>query len=182
MVEGPTRMRQGRQGLPAEERPAPPMEMDEDEAGHGFALETEEDRRLGEIEEWMIRADRRLERVEAKLDRLGAAIDQLNTQLGTVLAEMPTRKGINLYLVGGLIGGLAVGLAIMGITIGGIVGGLSSLKPEPATMAAPAYPMPQAQAPIIIQMPSGASVQPMAPQQLPSALPPQPAESQRHAP
>jgi hypothetical protein len=135
----------------------------------GFPLETEYDRRFGQIEEWMILADRRLERLDAKIDRLGATIDQLNTQLQTVLVDMPTRSGINLYLVGGLVGGLAVGLAIMGVTIGGFVGGLSSLKPEPAQQpSAPSYAAPQA--PIIIQMPAGATAGPSAPVAVPAPM------------
>ncbi|MEI8396390.1 MAG: hypothetical protein WCF85_16780 [Rhodospirillaceae bacterium] len=143
---------------------------------HDFALENEEEQRLGQIEEWIMLADRRLERLDAKIDRLGAVIDQLNTQLGTVLADLPTRRGINLYLVGGLIGGLAVGLAIMGITIGGFVGGLASLRPEAAPASAPAYNYPPpSQAPIIIQVPSG-SITGTVPAPQPVAAPPAPAK------
>jgi hypothetical protein len=175
-------MRYGRPGAAAEDRAAAPTAVDDgrdSEHGHGpaggrkeFILETEEEHQFEQIEEWILLADRRLERLDAKIDRLGAAIDQMSHRLESVLTEMPTRRGINLYLVGGLIGGLAVGLAIMGITIGGFVGGLSSLRGEPAQMApAPAYPS-QPQAPIIIQMPSNSgSGQPMmvAP---PAAVPP----------
>ncbi|MEI6560141.1 MAG: hypothetical protein WCO00_17220 [Rhodospirillaceae bacterium] len=167
-------MRHGRQSATVDERPGP---IDLDDHGldrdrdrerdhrHGaaaaapaddFAPENDDERRLAQIEEWTALADRRLDRLDSKIDRLAVALDQLNTQLNAVLTEMPTRRGINLYLVGGLVGGLAVGLAIMGITIGGFVGGLSSLKPEAAQLAGP-NPYQQAQPqPIIIQMPPGA--------------------------
>lgn len=180
-------MRQGRPTTPTEERPAGavPVEIEdyrEDHErdpgfGHGFSPKAEDSGGFGPAEEWMILADRRMERLEAKIDRLNEAVDQFNGQLHTLLTVMPTRSGINLYLVGGLIGGLAVGLAIMGITIGGFVGGLTSLRPEPAPLAGPSY-APQPQAPIIIQMPagsmpSGTVATPLAP--MPSPLPPLPA-------
>jgi len=156
-------MRQGRPGGPLDERPtAIPIDDDtrhdvRNDGRHDGIADDDEDGRLGQIEDWILLADRRMERLDGKIDRLGAAIDELNGQLGKLLAEMPTRRGINLYLVGGLIGGLAVGLAIMGITIGGFVGGLSSLRPEMGRSLAPAaYPAQPQQAPIIIQMPPGA--------------------------
>ena len=147
-------------------------EYDRDQ-GHGssggFASQPGEGRSFSPTEEWMILADRRMERLEAKIDRMTEAVDQFNGQLHTLLTEMPTRKGINLYLVGGLVGGLAVGLAIMGITIGGLVSGLTSLKSEPTQLSAP-----QSQAPIIIQMPpgamsSGSLVTPLSPLPAPPA-------------
>ena len=157
MTEAPPRMRYGRSGDDASARA-----MAAEDGGHesesDFALESDEDRHFNQIEEWIILADRRLERLDARIERLTVAVDQMNAQLSAVLTEMPTRRGVNLYLVGGLVGGLAVGLAIMGITIGGFVGGLSSLKPNAASqVSAPpvAYPQ-QPQAPIIIQMPSNA--------------------------
>lgn len=131
---------------------------DEDDGGGDtpaleFSLETEMDRRLHQVEEWVILVDRRLERMDAKIDRLTEAVEHLGAQMG----EMPARTNINYYLVGGIVGGLAVGVAIMGVTIGGIVGGLSSLRPDYAAPAAVQAPAPAAApAPIIIQMPSGA--------------------------
>ena len=142
----------------------PPPERDRDrdrEHRHApaddYPPENDDERRLAAIESWTGVADRRLDRLDARIERLAVALDQLNSQLNAVLTEMPTRRGINLYLVGGLVGGLAVGLAIMGITIGGFVGGLASLKPEAAQLAAPAagYSA-QPPQPIIIQMPPGA--------------------------
>ena len=201
MADMPPRMRHGRQGAPLDERPGPidlddpPPERERDrerERGdrserdhrHGpaahspppgdFPPENDDERRLAAIESWTAVADRRLDRLDTKIERLAVALDQLNSQLNAVLTEMPTRRGINLYLVGGLVGGLAVGLAIMGITIGGFVGGLSSLKPEAAQMAGPGtYQQSQPQ-PIIIQMPPGALPGMSAPmaQPLPAPLPP----------
>ena len=182
MADVPPRMRHGRQGSPLDDRPGPidlddhPPERERDRerdrdhrhgpAAHGpathgtatedFPPENDDERRLARIDEWTALADRRMDRLDTKIERLAVALDQLNSQLNAVLTEMPTRRGINLYLVGGLVGGLAVGLAIMGITIGGFVGGLSSLKPEAAQLAAPGgYQQSQPQ-PIIIQMPPGA--------------------------
>lgn len=149
-----SKTRQGRPAGAADERQVSQIEEAERPYERAGAEAGDDDSALGQIEDWIIVADRRMERLDAKIDRLGAAVDQLNLQLGELLNDMPTRKGINLYLVGGLVGGLAVGLAIMGITIGGFVGGLSSLRPEGGQAAAPAYPAP-APAPIIIQMPSG---------------------------
>ncbi len=171
MAEGSSRTRQGRPTPPIEERPVPieveiadppRIETAHRDHTHGYP-QADDGRTFGQagdgrgfspVEEWMILADRRMERLEAKIDRLGEAVDQFNGQLHTLLTDMPTRSGINLYLVGGLVGGLAVGLAIMGITIGGLVGGLTSLRPEPAQQSGPSY-APPPQAPIIIQMPSG---------------------------
>ncbi|MEI7609856.1 MAG: hypothetical protein WCJ64_20945 [Rhodospirillaceae bacterium] len=186
MADVPPRMRHGRQSAPIDERPGPidlddppPEREHERERGrerdrerdhrqgpaadrHGaapadeFENENDDERRLAAVAAWTAVADRRLDRLDTKVERLAVALDQLNSQLNAVLTEMPTRRGINLYLVGGLVGGLAVGLAIMGITIGGLVGGLSSLKPEAAQMApAGGYASQQPQ-PIIIQMPPGA--------------------------
>lgn len=132
-----------------------------------FSLETEMDRRLHQVEEWVILVDRRLERMDAKIDRLAEAVDHLSAQIN----DMPSRANINYYLVGGIVGGLAVGLAIMGVTIGGIVGGLSSLRPDYAAPVAAPAPA-QAPAPIIIQMPPGAMLPGMG---VPGATPATPA-------
>ena len=198
MADAPPRMRHGLQSAPLDERPGPidlddpPPERERDRerdhrhgpaahgtASHGtasddFPPENDDERRLAQIEAWTVVADRRLDRLDAKIDRLGGALDQLNSQLNAVLTEMPTRRGINLYLVGGLVGGLAVGLAIMGITIGGFVGGLSSLKPEGAQMAGPGAYQQQPQ-PIIIQMPPGALSGMSAPMAQPLPVPSLPA-------
>jgi tetrahydromethanopterin S-methyltransferase subunit B len=194
MAEGPSKIRQGRPvAIPMEVEVAVDDQHDPDHARHdhdydydhdsdrdryheydrdqgrgsggAFASPSGEGRSFSPTEEWMILADRRMERLEAKIDRMTEAVDQFNGQLHTLLTDMPTRKGINLYLVGGLVGGLAVGLAIMGITIGGLVSGLTSLKSEPAQLSAP-----QSQAPIIIQMPPGA----MSSGSLATPLPPLP--------
>ncbi|MEI6985825.1 MAG: inorganic phosphate transporter [Rhodospirillaceae bacterium] len=102
MAEAPPRMRYGRPGGTTNE--GQPASASGDDEHNDFSIESDEDRQLAQIEEWLIMTERRLERLDAKIDRLGGAIDQLNTQLAAVLTEMPTRKGINLYLVGGLIG------------------------------------------------------------------------------
>ena len=174
MADVPPRMRHGRQSSSLDDRPGPidlddhPPERERDRerdhrhgpAAHGtatddFPPENDDERRLARIDEWTALADRRMDRLDTKIERLAVALDQLNAQLNAVLTEMPTRRGINLYLVGGLVGGLAVGLAIMGITIGGLVGGLSSLKPEAAQLAAPGGYQQSPPQPIIIQMPPG---------------------------
>ncbi len=179
MADVPPRMRHGRQSAPVDERPGPiDLENEaperervherERERGHrhsappgDFSPENDDERRLAQIEEWTAIADRRLDRLDSKIDRLAVALDQLNSQLNAVLTEMPTRRGINLYLVGGLVGGLAVGLAIMGITIGGFVGGLSSLRSNNVPMMSPSVaPAPANPAPIIIQMPQGMGMMP----------------------
>ncbi len=188
MAEVPPRMRHGRQSGPMDDRPGPsdlddgpPERERERDHRHApshddFPPENDDERRLARIDEWTALADRRLERLDTKIDRLAVALDQLNSQFNAVLTEMPTRRGINLYLVGGLVGGLAVGLAIMGITIGGFVGGLSSLKPEAAQLAAPNAYQQQPPQPIIIQMPAGA-MQGMVPMVSPSLAPSSPSVS-----
>ena len=200
MADVPPRMRHGRQSAPLDERPGPidlddpPPERERERergdrgerdhrhgaAGHGtaaddFPPENDDERRLAAIESWTAVADRRLDRLDTKIERLAVALDQLNSQLNAVLTEMPTRRGINLYLVGGLVGGLAVGLAIMGITIGGFVGGLSSLKPEAAQMAAPGGYQQSPPQPIIIQMPPGSMPGLAAQMAAPQLAPPPPA-------